>query len=219
MATINNFIAGAMRTRNLQDIELGQKPCARPLGLPPIQGCQSIIIDGQQYDIPFGMGPEGFENFLADREDPPSLAGNYKWHCAKQILNNNDEIVVCGTENYAPRILLDGDDCGNGSYLSCQKCGHDSIEIKKCEYPDCWWRLFNVLGHQQKDFCIYHTTHDPEHIMDVITTSVICQDQYGDSQTYGGQAFLDQCNELDDYDAELDWFTGLETELNLMKTI
>ena len=199
-------------------LDLGDKPRIRPLGLPPIQGCQEVILDGQQYNIPFGFGPEAFENFMADVDDEPTLSGWYTWHCSKQVPYGNS-IVVCGHENRAPRFLLDGDSCGGTASLPCEQCHHVGLSVKKCQYPDCWWNYFQVLGHKEKDFCIFHTSNDPENIMDVITKSIQYQDSTGQVVVAGGQSFLDECDNLDDYDAELDWFMGQETDLNHLQTI
>ena len=181
------------------------KPRHPGLGAP--QGCQYIPRgpDDGQY-VPFGWGVEAVEDWLADQDDEPVLAKSFQWHCK------------CGQANYAPRYLLDIDNVEQPARLRCDECQKPGCTVSTCNYPDCWWHFFNVDGHHQFQFCPYHRTNDPEHINDIITNIESYLDQDGRMRYAGGQAFLNECKQLDDYDNELFQFLGIEEQINLMPT-
>jgi hypothetical protein len=209
---------------------LGQPPRVRNLGLP-VQGCQQITICDQEVSVPFGITSDEFESLIHDYEtEVPHLSGDYTWHCANLVIDNvvDDRrrpggkfiaLKMCKHENSAPRFLLDSytDVDLPETVLKCDSCGLDGLKVTTCKYPSCWWKLFNRIGsscHTQ-DFCAYHMENDPEHIMDVITNSAT--DGYhcdGQPIRAGGQTFLNECENLDDYDLELESYLGIDKIVN-----
>ena len=200
-------------------------------GIPPVKYVQGgrLPIPGNYFDwidefdgqplqsfFPFDGNVDEFEILMADLRIAPDLAHDYKWDCQS-----------CNSIQYAPKSLLmsakdsefkecksDLCHCSNciekgiinhkfTTTIPCSQCQHRGLAMTECQYPDCWWKMFcRTDATNVPTFCTYHKDHDPEHIKDILTQCIKSNESDGSITYWGGQAFLNQANLIDDYDIE-----------------